>query len=312
MLLLDAPFDSQPQEYAEIDWGNPLAAGLVHCTVGNNITNLAGPALTPQFGTTEFSGWDGPVPGIVIDNARVQGGITPSFQGVSCTGLCLHTPTSLNAGGRLVMGAFTNADSSNCRFEISTTALTAGYRNALNESAFSTGIITPQAGQTYLHGGRWTDNGVELFVDGRLIATNTTTGNAQIRNRVSLGGDDTYGGNWYIGTIHASFWWNRPLTDDEIRSVSANPWQLFRAPVDYWVPSATPTILTPDATVSNTSWSAVGAATLHEALATGDSDYITASADGAQAVVSFADPVPALSSLTSATLTFRHRIRPPS
>lgn len=74
----------------------------------------------------------------------------------------------------------------------------------------------------------------------------------------------------------------------------------------------TPTVLTPDATLANTDWSAVGAASLHAALAAGDSDYITASTDGAQALLSFSDPVPALSSLTSATLTFRHRIRPPS
>lgn len=306
MLLLDATFDSQPQEAVEVDWANPLASGLVHATVGNNLTNLAGPPLTPTFGTTELAGWGGPTPGIVFNNSVVEGGISPSFRGVFTTGLCLHTPASLNASGRLLMGAFTNEDSSNCRFEVSATALTAGYRNALNESAFSTGIITPQVGQTYMHGGRWTADAVELWVDGQLIATTTAGGNGQIRNRVSLGGDPTYGGFAYIGTVHLSLWWNRALTDDEIRSVSANPWQLFRAPVEAWVPRVTPTVLTPDATVSNTNWSAVGAASLHAALAAGDSDYITASTSGAVTEIGLSNPA---APLTLTDVSFRIRAR---
>ena len=66
--------------------------------------------------------------------------------------------------------------------------------------------------------------------------------------------------------------------------------------------------LTPDATISNTSWSAVGAATLHAALASGDADYIESSTDGAVATVSLSDPVPNLTALTSVVVSFRHRV----
>ena len=65
--------------------------------------------------------------------------------------------------------------------------------------------------------------------------------------------------------------------------------------------------LNPDATVSNTNWSAVGAATLHAALAAGDSDYITASVAGAVSVVALSDPSPLLT-LTDASFTVRARL----
>lgn len=65
--------------------------------------------------------------------------------------------------------------------------------------------------------------------------------------------------------------------------------------------------LTPDATISNTNWSAVGAATLHAALAAGDTDYITASTIGAVAVVALSDPSPLLT-LTDASFTVRARL----
>jgi hypothetical protein len=65
--------------------------------------------------------------------------------------------------------------------------------------------------------------------------------------------------------------------------------------------------LTPDATVSNTNWSAVGAASLHAALAAGDSDYITASVAGAVSVVALSDPSPLLT-LTDASFTVRARL----
>jgi len=66
--------------------------------------------------------------------------------------------------------------------------------------------------------------------------------------------------------------------------------------------------LTPDATISNTNWSAVGAATLHAALASGDADYIESSTNGAVATVSLTDPVPNLTALTSVVVAIRHRV----
>jgi hypothetical protein len=66
-------------------------------------------------------------------------------------------------------------------------------------------------------------------------------------------------------------------------------------------------ILTPDATLGTTGWSAVGAASLHAALATGDSDYITASTAGAVAEIGLSNPAVPLT-LTDVSFTVRARL----
>jgi hypothetical protein len=89
-------------------------------------------------------------------------------------------------------------------------------------------------------------------------------------------------------------------------STSTTMWHFDALVVDTLAPP--PVVLTPDATVSNTNWSAVGAATLHAALAAGDSDAITSSTNGAVATVSLTDPVPNLTALTSVVVMLRHRV----
>lgn len=63
--------------------------------------------------------------------------------------------------------------------------------------------------------------------------------------------------------------------------------------------------LTPDATVTNANWTAVGAATVHAALATGDADYIQASQAGATTRITLSNPARAYSSIAAATLRIR-------
>lgn len=148
----------------------------------------------------------------------------------------MHTPSLITA--RLIGGAFTNADSSNSRMEIFPTGLSASFRSALGADATSVGIITPQVGRTYTQMGRWFADSVELWVDGAFISTASGT-NGQVRNRVSLGTDLTWGGNAYAGAIHCSLWWNRTLTPEETVSISTNPWQIFQRPGSVWVSALT-------------------------------------------------------------------------
>lgn len=77
--------------------------------------------------------------------------------------------------------------------------------------------------------------------------------------------------------------------------------------LDNFIADDLATVLSPDATVSNTSWSAVGAASLHAALAAGDSDYITASTAGAVAEIGLSNPAVPLT-LTDVSFTVRARL----
>ncbi len=65
--------------------------------------------------------------------------------------------------------------------------------------------------------------------------------------------------------------------------------------------------LTPDGVASNAGWSAVGAATLNQALLTGDSDYIQSSSAGSVVDITFSNPATGLT-LTDGQLTLRIRL----
>lgn len=74
--------------------------------------------------------------------------------------------------------------------------------------------------------------------------------------------------------------------------------------VSILTPDAT---LTPDGIVSNSGWSAVGAGTLYDALATGDSEYAAADTDGAVAVLSLTNPSGSIA-LSGVTIRARARL----
>jgi hypothetical protein len=300
MLLLDAPLDSQPQEAVEVDWGNPLASGLVWAHVGaspqnvaGSSSNLVGPEQSPPQGLAGYE----------FNSAQyIRGDMPPLPVGGVSTGMAFCTFSNVS-GNRIMIGAFSSQMMYVCLEGNN-------FATVANDGAFKVNAssVQPVSGQPYAVVGRFLrDAGQEIWVDGRLLQASATPHTAQ-PTVINVGIYDNGGGGGFIGVIHTSAWWNRALTDDEIRSVSANPWQLFRAPVDAWVPRVTPTVLTPDATLANTNWSAVGAASLHAALAAGDSDYITASADGASATVSLSNPVPNLIDLTSVVVSVRHRV----
>jgi hypothetical protein len=65
-------------------------------------------------------------------------------------------------------------------------------------------------------------------------------------------------------------------------------------------------LVVPNATVSNTGWTAVGAATIHAALAAGDADYATTSTNGAVTEVDLSSTPPGLV-VSAITLTVRAR-----
>lgn len=65
--------------------------------------------------------------------------------------------------------------------------------------------------------------------------------------------------------------------------------------------------ITPDGTVSASNWTTVSAATVHEALAAGDTDYIEAAAAGATTRVTLSNPANLYASIAAATLRIRAR-----
>jgi hypothetical protein len=86
--------------------------------------------------------------------------------------------------------------------------------------------------------GTYDGSTVRLYRDATEIASTAFTGTiANNATAYSIGGRSD-GAEYMNGLVACTFLWTRALTPTEIRSVTLNPWQIFRAPSRrLWVPS---------------------------------------------------------------------------
>ena len=101
-------------------------------------------------------------------------------------------------------------------------------------------IVAPTGRMVAIAG--WHDGStVRLYRDGSLVASTASSGSAPFNGaaRVYIGGDQNAsasGGRWFIsGGIPLVLLYDRALTEGEIASLSANPWQVLE-PRRIWVP----------------------------------------------------------------------------
>lgn len=102
-----------------------------------------------------------------------------------------------------------------------------------NRSAAFTGL--PNADSWHFVVGRAAhSNYRDIWVNGVQGGNNTLVGALSNVTRVVVGGNAAGSGsaaaNYWDGDIAFAAVWNRGLTDNEIRSLSSNPWQLFQQP----------------------------------------------------------------------------------
>lgn len=109
-------------------------------------------------------------------------------------------------------------------------------RAAIFSGAGATGVqaVNPGAtlalGRTYVIGGRVSGSSSrDVWLDGVKLATNTAAATPLACERVTIGAQWTSGApSLYLnGPVSLALAWDRPLSDAEMASVSANPWQLF-------------------------------------------------------------------------------------
>jgi len=106
------------------------------------------------------------------------------------------------------------------------------------------------AGQTHVVGVTYTGTAVTFFVDGRQLNTVNTTDTFTIQSQgiLFIAGNASEAYSGLIG-LHLDF--NKPLSNDVMRDLTANPWQVFKAvSPSFAVPSAT----TPPATSPYLAW----------------------------------------------------------
>jgi hypothetical protein len=231
----EAPLTSQPQEVVEIDWGNPLAENLLWASVGGSTHNLVaqrGPiqvqgslrqgAPTRLGVGLEFTGTqyvrgaefgaprdDRKFTGVAVvtrDAAGTYGTVIGAFPGAGGTGQCYM---SIYAGGQISVATFDGT-----------------WRESLSFAS------SAPAGASGVFVGRWRGAaGVDGFWNGWRTDNPETAALGTLAPREFQMGSWNAGGDaFWRGTLHAAFWWDRELSDAEVQSISANPWQLFRSP----------------------------------------------------------------------------------
>jgi hypothetical protein len=110
---------------------------------------------------------------------------------------------------------------------------TAGYmlfsRSSAGDVQISPGI-TPTVGPLRTVGGVWRSGTGEkaVFNNGVKTATSTTDTGTLAVTKIAIAGDARSSGQCFNGTIPIALIFNKALTDAEMRSLTENPWQIFK------------------------------------------------------------------------------------
>lgn len=147
-------------------------------------------------------------------------------------------------------------------------------------------ILSPNGGRNVATGGQWTGPAVivaqapldfnnfaayRMFRNGVQVTDNTNnlgaTTSASATNVFQSSTGDRQVLTYWAAPVGLVAKWDRYLSDAEINSVSANPWQIFEQPArPLWAPASTITVYRPGSDVSG-SWTAVGGASVAATLA---------------------------------------------
>lgn len=255
---------SQPQSAVGVDWGNPISKGLFLC----HTPGLANGALAFTKDAVVSSGVASVNRGLLSTDPRVAGPITVL--------LCFKTPAvfpyALNDCAIAQGGS--NPATNNQGFGFSVWHGSPIYSGAIYGGTGYVVIGRPTGGALAAS----TDYVVAVSVDasgavagyskgiktvsGTIVARDTAARlSINANSALSPAHDD--GANLFSCVLV----WSRVLSDAEVASISANPWQLFApisTPIFVPIPAAV-TVYRPGTDVSG-SWTAIGAASVAGAL----------------------------------------------
>lgn len=232
----------QPQGPANIDWSNPITAGLSLVSTGDMSVNLvtklshayvAGSGTLSKVATSKGTGWTASGTGGASLNGSGgilgNGDITALFFGNPTANSLAQTPIYHSAtSGKIWFSANNDENETPTNGQLCLGLLETGVNRSSVKVAgaidgtFSAYLVGKKSGSGLAY-----KNGVKL--------TTTTTG--------TLGGSPSTGspsykllGNNAAGGSECTGWtilvcaWNRLLSDAEAASITSNPWQIFKAP----------------------------------------------------------------------------------
>lgn len=224
MLILNHPWESQPQDQREVDWGNPLSQGLVAASIAEGSPN--DPTIyTAPNGFTRTIGAAGREAFTTIASTQYfENTGSNRVLGFPFTSISVIRPTALAT--QAIFTAYTSGTEYHELYLTNAGALVLASAVA-GTAAATTAAGVYAAGETFVLGGR-VSSATERSVwkNGVQLATNAVSKSptSAVTNRWGLwnGTTERFGGGFALRLL-----WNRALSDLEMVSIGKNPWQVF-------------------------------------------------------------------------------------
>jgi len=235
MLILPRRFTRQPQGNVEIDWGNPITRNLVSAFLPNQrypFIDLASKIV--DNATSRLSVRQGILGVEAFNNTSTSWSLgftsatrwqnqpqTASYPAISVFTLFQQFDTTSTG---VIWGGGSNVTTYARFVKENTGAITF----VPNSSTAGAGITTPTALDTdrpYALAGINSFNDRELFVDGTSVASSNSA--ITYTNAAVLAAGAPTAAQRNIG-LFCGYVWTRRLTASEIKSLTDNPWQIFR------------------------------------------------------------------------------------
>ena len=232
---------SQPQGAARVDWGNPIARGLEFVGVGTRgglLLAKGGPQSVAVAPSRAGRSGVGPY-------VSSPGGTTPICQ-TGATGVT-GSDYSLFAFGTLPSAATVRAaidddldtGSPRCfQFRVNAGKVELITFNTGGTPYFATGatLTAAQLAAGVAMAAVVAGNQIASFANGRKTSA-TASGTQRVpTGNFYVGQHKGTGANGWDGELVLVGTWSRALSDAEVASLSANPWQLFAPERRIWVP----------------------------------------------------------------------------
>lgn len=241
-LLRPTVWTQQPQSPVEIDWSNPITQGLVNAANingGSPAYNLVLGKPAPTGGTLTPSAFAMGY-GKKFASAAIQFPLSVYTGAETMLSVC--RPTTVDANLRAIMHRRNTTTIGVA--QAGATMWLLAYDNAIGLQliawqssgatcvAINSGSANVASNETLVAVGVVPGNGLTaaLYKNGNLV--NSATQSAALMNTVvttEVGGMHANNtSRYFAGDQSLALHWNRALSDAEIRSISANPWQIFK------------------------------------------------------------------------------------
>lgn len=217
---------SQPQQPVGIDWSNPLTRGL-RVAVNAAGYNIARPSIATDKGKA-FS-WVRGTP-----NAIDTGVVNAAVSGHTCLVFARH-PSLLTSYPEAYLSS---SVAGNNGFTFSTEAAVGSTPNQTFKLSLTHGGIAQYTSVTNISGSNTSvlplafsatvSGSVRFFARGLFLDSVATGAINQNSSTLRIGGRPWFSDYYANYDLPGLFYWNRALSDAEIKSLSNNPWQIFQ------------------------------------------------------------------------------------